>query len=174
MGKKAARLTDLTKHAPVVIVSGSPDTKAGYLPSARLFDLTAPCPICKIPNKGLIISASRTVFINRLGAARVDDKVLCGAGLMKPPGCSPPPVAEYGVRAEDNYVEAVFTGDAHLVTETGTDDAPETDAPPERKPAKFFKDLSMSISMGSAFGMSTPGGGPNSIAMGCSNVFIGD
>lgn len=173
MGKPGARLTDLTAHAPVVVVSGSPDTKTGYLPSARLFDLTAPCPVCKIPNKGLIVSSSKSVFINHLGAARVGDKVLCGAGGSKPGGCSPGTASPYEVRTEDNYVDSVFTDESFLISEDKGDEPP-ADKPPEKEKARFFKDLSMSITMGTAFGMAPGGGGPNSIALGCFTVIIGD
>lgn len=109
-GKPAARKFDLTVHVPVIIITGSPDTKIGYLPAARLNDVATPCllPICK-PPQGKIVSSSTTVFINRLGAARIGDFVLDNAGA-KPPGpggCSHPKAKGYSARGVDHYEKLI-------------------------------------------------------------------
>ena len=102
-GKPQARLTDSNVHPPVVI-SGSPDVTVCFLPAARLNDLTAPCPLCGPPTPpGKIVTSSSSVFINGLGAARVTDKVACGAGGGPPGGCSHPPAQGYSVRPDDSY-----------------------------------------------------------------------
>ncbi|MBW2524108.1 MAG: PAAR domain-containing protein [Deltaproteobacteria bacterium] len=102
-GKPQARLTDANVHPPVVI-TGSPDVIVCHLPAARLNDVTAPCPVCGPPTPpGKIVTSSSTVFINRMGAARVSDKVACGAGGAPPGGCSHPPAKGYQVRSEDSY-----------------------------------------------------------------------
>ena len=86
VGFPAARMFDLCFHFPVMIITGSPDTKIGYLRAARLNDVCTPCllPPCK-PPMPKIVESSKTVFINGLGAARMLDAVNDGAGA-KPPG----------------------------------------------------------------------------------------
>lgn len=111
-GKPQARLTDVTAHAPPII-SGSPDTSVEYLPAARLNDLTAPCPVCKTPPPGKIVTSSKTVFINGLGAARATDKVACGAGGSPPGGGSHPPAQGYQARPEDSY-EKMMEGEHEI------------------------------------------------------------
>lgn len=105
----AAHKLSPTLHIPVIINSGSPDTKVCYLPAARLDDVGTPCPLppCK-PPKPKIVSSSTTVFINKLGAARVLDFVYCGAmGTTGPGGCSHPSATGYKARKADHY-EALF------------------------------------------------------------------
>ncbi|HHH30292.1 MAG TPA: hypothetical protein ENK57_18390 [Polyangiaceae bacterium] len=109
-GMPAARKLDLTVHVPVIIITGSPDTKIGYLPAARLNDVGTPCPLppCK-PPMPKIVSSSKSVFINNLGAARVGDFVN-DAAAAKPPGpggCSHAPAKGYQARKADHY-EAVM------------------------------------------------------------------
>jgi len=106
----AARKFDLTFHVPVIIITGSPDTKIGYLPAARLNDVGTPCPLppCK-PPQPKIVGSSATVFINNLGCARIFDAVNDSAGA-KPPGpdgCSHPSATGYKARKADHY-EAIF------------------------------------------------------------------
>src|SRR3954468_17645321 len=114
----AARIFDICKHTGTVVVTGSPDTLVGYRLAARFGDLTSPCPICKIPLPGRIVKGSRSVFINKMPAARVSDKVICGAGVPPaPPGGFHMPAGEYSVRSEDNYVDAVFMDDSVLIDE---------------------------------------------------------
>jgi uncharacterized Zn-binding protein involved in type VI secretion len=102
----AARKFDLTVHFPVIIITGSPDTTIGYMPAARLNDVGTPCPLppCK-PPMPKIVSSSKTVFINNLGAARIMDFVHDGAGA-KPPGpggCSHKKATGYKARKADHY-----------------------------------------------------------------------
>ena len=109
-GMPAARKLDLTVHVPVIIITGSPDTKIGYLPAARLNDVGTPCPLppCK-PPMPKIVSSSKTVFINNLGAARVGDFVNDSAAA-KPPGpggCSHPAAKGYRPRKADHYEEVI-------------------------------------------------------------------
>jgi uncharacterized Zn-binding protein involved in type VI secretion len=109
-GMPAARKFDLTVHVPVIIITGSPDTKIGYLPAARLNDVGTPCllPPCK-PPQPKIVSSSKTVFINNLGCARIGDFVNDSAGA-KPPGpggCSHASATGYKPRKDDHY-EAIF------------------------------------------------------------------
>jgi hypothetical protein len=64
--------------------------------------LPAPCK----PPMGRILTASRTVFINRWGCARILDRVLCGAAAVpgtEPGGCSHSAASEYRVRDADHY-----------------------------------------------------------------------
>jgi len=109
-GMPAARKSDLTVHAPVIVATGSPDTTIGNLPAARLNDVATPCPLppCK-PPQGKIVSSSTTVFINNLGAARVGDAVLDGAGATPPGpgGCSHAAAVGYQARSQDHY-EAII------------------------------------------------------------------
>jgi len=171
---KAARILDLCKHTVTAIITGSPDTIIGYRLAARVGDLTAPCLMCKIPKPGKIMKGSSTVFINAVSAARVDDKVMCGAGLVPPGGGSHPAVTEYSVRKEDNYVDAIFSDDKFLLTEAvNTDKRTEPDKAPPRQPVKFFKGLSLNIDLGRRAGSAAMGFGPNSIALGDSTVYIG-
>jgi uncharacterized Zn-binding protein involved in type VI secretion len=174
MGKPQARLTDLTIHVPPVI-SGSPDTIVGGLLAARKGDLTAPCPVCCTPPPGKIVSGSSSVFINSIPAARITDKVACGSGSAPPGGGSHGPVTVYGVKPEDNYVDAIFNDDSFMLNEEPGDleSPPPPDKQPERKPASFLSDLALDIDLGSRSGSSGAGGGPNMIALGCFTVIVG-
>jgi uncharacterized Zn-binding protein involved in type VI secretion len=123
----AARKNDLTLpiHGSPKIVTGSPDTTIKGQPAARLWDITDVCKLpptplvapCK-PPMGRIVSASMTVFINKVGAARLFDLVYCGALAVphvpnpvplgipmigQPNGGTPPSVSEYRPRREDHY-----------------------------------------------------------------------
>jgi hypothetical protein len=71
--------------------------------------------VCKTPKPGKIVSGSSTVFINSIPSARIGDKVACGAGATPPGGGSHGPVSIYGVKPEDNYVEASLTGHKPLI-----------------------------------------------------------
>jgi uncharacterized Zn-binding protein involved in type VI secretion len=173
MGNKAARILDRCTHKVTVIITGSLDTIVGYKLAARVGDLTSPCPICKIPKPGKIVKGSSTVFINKKSAARVSDFVACGAGTTPPGGGSHPPVTVYQVRREDNYIEAVFSDDKFLITETTEDDKPTPDKQPERKAVSFFKDLSLNIDLGSRAGSMSFGFGLNMVDSGESTVIIG-
>jgi uncharacterized Zn-binding protein involved in type VI secretion len=170
--KPQARLTDLTVHSPPVI-SGSPDTSIEYLPAARLNDLTAPCPLCKTPPPGKIVTSSKTVFVNGLGAARLSDKVACGSGGSPPGGGSHPPAKGYEVRPDDSY-EKMIEGE-HEISEfdlvegeqpkklDGSGD--EADAPEGIKPGSPSRGASQPSSPGSRrAGDGVPyhsGGSPN-------------
>jgi uncharacterized Zn-binding protein involved in type VI secretion len=68
----AARKGDPTIHGGL-IVEGSPDVTIGYLPAARLLDKH----ICPLHGPGPITETSVTVYINKLGAARMGDKCTC-------------------------------------------------------------------------------------------------
>ncbi|MBI4700712.1 MAG: PAAR domain-containing protein [Deltaproteobacteria bacterium] len=109
-GMPAARRLDLTVHVPVIIITGSPDTKICYLPAARLNDIATPCPLppCK-PPQGKIVSSSKTVFINGLGAARIGDYVLDSAAASPPGpgGCSHPAAQGYEARPADHYEKII-------------------------------------------------------------------
>ena len=159
---------------PNVICSGSPDTIVGYQPAARLSDLVTPCPLCKVP-PGKIVKGSSTVFINSKPAARITDAVACGSPSSPPPGGSHPPVTVYGVKPEDNVVDAVFKDDTYLVTEQKAQGTklPPPDKPPQRKPATFLDGLSLDVDLGSRSVGGGGGGGSNAIAKGCMTVIIG-
>jgi uncharacterized Zn-binding protein involved in type VI secretion len=106
--RPAARRYDLTLHLPPII-TGSPDTTIQGEKAARLLDIVAKCPnptVPCIPPMGRIVSASTTVFVNKMGQARVGDKVLCGAAGsqgQEPPGGFHPPASGYSARREDHY-----------------------------------------------------------------------
>jgi len=173
MAKPQSRLTDATVHAPPVI-SGSPDTIVGGLLAARLGDLTAPCPVCKTP-PGKIVQGSSTVFINSIKAARIGDAVACGAGGSVPGRGSHGPVTTYGVKPEDNYVDAIFRDDNYLLSEDAGDieHPPPPDEQPKRKPATFLSKLSLDIDLGSRSAGGGGGGGPNALAVGDFTVIVG-
>ena len=168
----AARLTDLCTHAGTVVITGSPDTTTGYLPQARLGDLTSPCPICMMPLPGRIVQGSLTVFVNKIPASRVNDQVICGIGVPPPPpGGFHMPASAYSVRSEDDYVKAVFTDDGILIQEPPR--GPSKDVPQKKPLTRFLKGLSLDLRIGFRFGLKLKLGGPNSIAMGCFSVHIG-
>jgi uncharacterized Zn-binding protein involved in type VI secretion len=168
----AARLTDLCKHPPTVVITGSPDTFTGFLPQARLGDLTSPCPVCCMIPPGKIVQGSMTVFVNKIPASRVDDQVICGLGVPPPPpGGFHPPASSYSVRSEDNYVKAVFTDDGVLINEPPK--GPAKDVPPKKPLSRFLKGLSLDLRVGYRFALKLKLGGPNSIALGCFSVHIG-
>jgi uncharacterized Zn-binding protein involved in type VI secretion len=173
MAPPAARLTDSCIH-PNVICSGSPDTLIGSKLAARLSDLVTPCPLCKVP-PGKIVKGSSTVFINSKPAARMGDAVACGAGGAPPPGGSHPPVTTYGVKPEDNYVDALFKDDAYLINEEPPQGKkpPPPDKQPVRKPATFLDGLSLDVDLGSRSAGGGGGGGPNAIAKGDTSVIVG-
>ncbi len=168
----AARLLDLCTHVGTVVMSGSPDTFTGMKPQARVDDITSPCPICKMIKPGKIMKGSSTVFVNKKQAARVGDRVACGAGLVPPLGCSHGPAHEYSVRSEDNYVEAVFKDDSVLIVEPKKKKGPPEDVP-EKKPVSFLHDLSLDLNIGLRMTNMAMGVGLNSIALGCFTVHIG-
>jgi uncharacterized Zn-binding protein involved in type VI secretion len=174
MAQPQSRLTDLTIHVPPII-TGSTDTIVGGLPAARLGDLTAPCPVCCTPPPGKIVKGSSTVFINSVPAARITDSVACGAGSVPPGTGSHGPVSTYGVKPEDNYVDAMFRDDNFLISEEPGDieQPPPPDKPPARKPATFLGGLSLDIDLGSRSGGGGGGGGPNAIALGDFTVIVG-
>lgn len=171
----AARIFDICKHPGTVVISGSFDTTTGGKFQARLGDLTSPCPVCCTIPPGRIVQGSRTVFVNKLPAARVDDKIICGIGI--PPIPPPPgfhmPATSYSVRDEDNYVKAVFTDDSSLINEP-PDPNTKGDDLPEKKPlTKFLSGLSLDLNLGMRFALKAMLAGPNSVAMGCFSVKIG-
>lgn len=105
MGRPAAKKGDLCLHAGMV-TTGSPDTTTCDKASARIGDqhscLSHP-PGNPPAGPGPIVSASRTVFINRQRAARIGDTLACGSGGMAPPGTANPQVQTYRVRQQDSY-----------------------------------------------------------------------
>jgi uncharacterized Zn-binding protein involved in type VI secretion len=170
----AARMLDLCKHPGTVVLTGSFDTTTGGKLQARLGDLTSPCPVCCTIPPGRIVQGSKTVFVNKLPAARVDDKIICGIGI--PPIPPPPgfhlPASSYSVRSEDNYVEAVFTDDSALIEDSPSPEA--KDELPEKEPLKkFLSGLSLDLNLGMRFALKAMLAGPNSVAMGCFSVKIG-
>lgn len=173
MPQPAARLTDMCMH-PTVITSGSPDTIIGSKPAARLGDLVTPCPLCKTP-PGKIVKGSSTVFINSKPAARITDAVACGSPGAPPGGGSHGAISAYGVKPEDNYVDAVFSDDAYLIKEEEGDEKnpPPPDKPPPRKPATFLDGLSLDIDLGKRSGSKGGGGGTNAVALGELTVIVG-
>ena len=167
-----ARIFDPCTHVGTMVTTGSPDTLVGYQLAARLGDLTTPCPICKIPLPGRIVKGSRTVFINKMPAARVSDKVICGAGVPPaPPGGFHMPASEYKVRPEDNYVDAVFMDDSMLIVEPPK--GGNSDVVQKKPLSRFLKGLSLDLNIGMRFALKLSLSGPNSIAMGCFSVKVG-
>lgn len=81
MCQEAARKMDLCAHGGMV-KDGSPDTEIGGLAAARWGD----GHICPMHPPGRITSASTTVFINGVGAARKLDFILCAAPATPAPG----------------------------------------------------------------------------------------
>jgi len=69
---QAARKGDLTAHGGT-IVEGSPDVTIGGMPAARLLDKH----VCPLHGPGPVTKTSITVFINKVGAARVMDACTC-------------------------------------------------------------------------------------------------
>jgi uncharacterized Zn-binding protein involved in type VI secretion len=102
----AAKKGDMCLHKGTV-QSGSPDTTIEGKPAARLSDKT----VCRVhfppPMKGLgdgkIVTASSTVYINRLGAARKTDLCQCKMPGSAPPGTASPQTKSYEVRGADHY-----------------------------------------------------------------------
>ena len=169
----AARELDLCKHPGTMVITGSPDTTTGFMPQARLGDLTSPCPVCEMIPPGRIVQGSMTVFVNKIPASRVNDQVICGLGFPPPPPRGfHLPASVYSVRAEDNYVKSVFTDDSVLVDEPPPS-APAEDVPDKKPLTRFLQGLSLDLRIGFRFGLAISLGGPNSIAMGCFSVHIG-
>ncbi|HRI66253.1 MAG TPA: PAAR domain-containing protein [Polyangium sp.] len=79
----AARRGDLTVHGGV-IVEGSPDVTIGGMPAARLMDKH----VCPIHGPGPVTETSKTVFINKVGAARVMDACTCMMPASSLPGAT--------------------------------------------------------------------------------------
>ena len=105
MGRPAAKKGDLCLHAGVVI-TGSPDTTTCDRASARIGDIhtcVSHPPGNPPAGPGPIVTASRTVFINRQRAARIGDTLACGSGGSAPPGTADPKVKSYEVREQDSY-----------------------------------------------------------------------
>src|SRR6186997_3191178 len=69
---QAARKGDHTVHGGV-ISEGSPDVTIGGMAAARLLDKH----VCPLHGPGPITQTSFTVFINKVGAARVTDACTC-------------------------------------------------------------------------------------------------
>ncbi|MDC3956484.1 PAAR domain-containing protein [Polyangium jinanense] len=69
---QAARKGDLTVHGGV-LAEGSPDVTIGGMPAARLTDKH----VCPLHGPGPVTQTSFTVFINKVGAARVGDACTC-------------------------------------------------------------------------------------------------
>jgi uncharacterized Zn-binding protein involved in type VI secretion len=169
----AARQTDMCSHAGTLVTTGSPDTTTGFLPQARLGDLTSPCVACKMPLPGRIVQGSSTVFVNKVPAARARDQVVCGLGIPpSPPGGFHLPASSYSVRPEDDYVSAVFTDDGTLIDEPPPE-APAEDVPDKKPLTRFLQGLSLDLRIGLRFGLALTLAGPNKIQMGCSSVHIG-
>lgn len=103
----AAKKGDLCVHGGQ-IQTGSPDTTTCGQPAARLFDQhdckTHPPGFPPWP-PGPIVTASSTVYINKLPAARKTDQLICGAPAPPPPGAANPETAAYAVRRADSYHE---------------------------------------------------------------------
>jgi uncharacterized Zn-binding protein involved in type VI secretion len=97
MCQEAARKTDLCVHGGMV-KDGSPDTDIGGLAAARWGD----GHICPLHPPGRITSASATVFINSVGAARKLDTILCVAPATPAPGTQPHKVAAHYKLNPDN------------------------------------------------------------------------
>lgn len=68
----AARKGDLTAHLGV-LTEGSPDVTIGGMPAARLMDKH----VCPFHGPGPVTQTSFTVYINKVGAARVGDACTC-------------------------------------------------------------------------------------------------
>lgn len=79
----AARKGDLTSHGGV-LVEGSPDVTIGGMPAARLMDKH----VCPLHGPGPVTQTSLTVFINKVGAARVTDACTCMIPSSSLPGAN--------------------------------------------------------------------------------------
>ena len=100
----AARKTDLTVHGGAII-EGSPDVTIGWLPAARLLDKH----VCPLHGPGPITESSATVYINKMGAARMGDACTCmipskGAGGGSS-SSSPSPQFKMNVERKQNVKE---------------------------------------------------------------------
>jgi len=79
----AARKGDLTSHGGV-LVEGSPDVTIGGMAAARLMDKH----VCPLHGPGPVTQTSFTVFINKVGAARVTDACTCMMPASSLPGAN--------------------------------------------------------------------------------------
>jgi uncharacterized Zn-binding protein involved in type VI secretion len=79
----AARKGDLTTHGGV-LVEGSPDVTIGGMAAARLMDKH----VCPLHGPGPVTQTSFTVYINKVGAARVGDACTCMIPSSSLPGAS--------------------------------------------------------------------------------------
>jgi len=79
----AARKGDLTTHGGV-LVEGSPDVTIGGMAAARLMDKH----VCPLHGPGPVTQTSLTVFINKVGAARVTDACTCMMPASSLPGAN--------------------------------------------------------------------------------------
>jgi uncharacterized Zn-binding protein involved in type VI secretion len=79
----AARKGDLTSHGGV-LVEGSPDVTIGGMAAARLMDKH----VCPLHGPGPVTQTSFTVFINKVGAARVTDACTCMMPASSLPGAT--------------------------------------------------------------------------------------
>ncbi len=79
----AARKGDLTSHLGV-IAEGSPDVTIGGMPAARLMDKH----VCPFHGPGPVTQTSFTVYINKVGAARVGDACTCMMPSTSLPGAN--------------------------------------------------------------------------------------
>jgi hypothetical protein len=64
-----------------------------------------PPPVPPGPGMGRIVTASSSVFVNNVGAARVTELCLCMLQTPIPPDAANPRTSEYKVRREDSYHE---------------------------------------------------------------------
>jgi uncharacterized Zn-binding protein involved in type VI secretion len=109
---KAARVGDSCLHQGKV-ETGSGDTYTEDKKQARLGDMHSckvhpPPPVPPGPGMGRIVTASTSVFVNNMGAARVTDLCLCMLQTPIPPDAANPRTSEYKVRKEDNYQELML------------------------------------------------------------------
>lgn len=79
----AARKGDLTSHGGV-LVEGSPDVTIGGMAAARLMDKH----VCPLHGPGPVTQTSFTVYINKVGAARVTDACTCMMPSSSLPGAT--------------------------------------------------------------------------------------
>jgi uncharacterized Zn-binding protein involved in type VI secretion len=94
---EAARKMDPCVHGGMV-KDGSPDTDIGGFAAARWGD----GHICPIHPPGRIMKASATVFINKVGAARKLDTIMCMAPATPAPGGEPHKIAAHYKLNPDN------------------------------------------------------------------------
>lgn len=87
MGKKIARLYDISDHGGIIITSGSQNIVEG-MPAARLGDLHS----CPLPDHGIteIVTASPDTVFEGKPVARQGDLAGCGArmAMQKSPAIS--------------------------------------------------------------------------------------